>query len=346
MVQGMPRIGSALLAVCLLFLFVDLTPALAARRIGLVLGNDNYHALPILKKAGNDARAVGAALREMRFDVVIEDTDLTRRETSQRLSELTRSIKPGDTVFFFFAGHGVSIGGTNYLLPVDLPMPAEGDEDLVRSEGHAAEAIVDAIRAKGAAVTFVVLDACRDNPFASAGTRGIGNSRGLGDIKADRGVFVLYSAGIGQKALDELSESDPEPNSVFTRTLVPLLRQKGLSQVALAKQVQSKVDTLAATINHPQQPAYYDQIVGELVLNEGEATEVPERPPAISVAAQEWKIVENSRSRSVIAAFRDKYSNDPIYGPLAEERLASLPMLDTKESRGAKQFYDRIITQD
>ena len=80
------------------------------------------------------------------------------------------------------------------------------------------------------------------------------------------GVFLLYSAGLGQTALDQLSERDTNPNSVFTRTFVRLLDRPGISLQELAKTTQGEVKTLAASVNHPQMPAYYDQIDGNLVL--------------------------------------------------------------------------------
>ncbi|HET7447470.1 MAG TPA: caspase family protein, partial [Methyloceanibacter sp.] len=118
---------------------------------------------------------------------------------------------------------------------------------------------------RGAAVSFFVLDACRDNPLAAAGVRSIGGTRGLTRMDTPKGVFVLFSAGLGQTALDRLGDDDPNPNSVFTRSLVPLLKAPGMTHVALAKRVQRDVDELAATVHHAQQPAYYDQIIGEIV---------------------------------------------------------------------------------
>lgn len=255
------------LAACLLMcalVFTFAVPAHAARH-ALVVGNDNYQQIPRLEKAANDARSIAAALGTLGFQV---DTglNLTRRQMSRKLSALQRRIKPGDEVFFFFAGHGIAIGAENYLLPVDVPQPADGDTGLVRDESHGADAIVRRIQRAGARVAIVVLDACRDNPFAAAGTRSIGASRGLARLEPSTGVFVLFSAGIGQSALDRLPGNDPSPNSVFTRKLVPLLTQPGLSHVSIAKRVQRDVAELASSVSHRQQPAYYDQILGEIVL--------------------------------------------------------------------------------
>ena len=114
---------------------------------------------------------------------------------------------------------------------------------------------------------MLVLDACRNNPFETDGSRSIGNTRGLTKQETPEGVFVLFSAGLGQGALDRLSDTDPDPNSVFTRKLVPALLTPKISHGDLAKQVQSDVAELAATINVKQQPAYYDQIIGKVLMN-------------------------------------------------------------------------------
>lgn len=266
--------------VCCLCLLAD---AAAAKRLALVLGIDAYQNQPQLARAVSDARAVGAALTELGFTVIAGE-NVTRREMNRKLADLEGLISPGDTVFFFFAGHGVALGPDNILLAADMPKPGQGEDGLVRDEGFSVDNIIRRVQGRGALTTFLVLDACRDNPFEATGTRNIGGTRGLTRVEAPRGVFVLYSAGIGQTALDTLRPDDPDPNSVFTRKLVPLLRTPGLSHVLLAKRVQQDVDALAATVRHSQQPAYYDQIVGEFVLRESPDAAAPKAPPAPAAA--------------------------------------------------------------
>ena len=297
-----------------------LSPATAERRLALVVGNDDYESLDDLKRAGADADAVGEALRAIGFEVVVEK-DATRRAMNRRLADLEARIAPGDTVFFFFAGHGVAIAGENVLLPVDLPKPGTGEESLVREEGVVVDSVVDRIQRRGASTTFLVLDACRDNPFATEGTRGIGERRGLTRIETPKGVFVLYSAGLGQSALDSLPKNDTDKNSVFTRNLVPLLGEPGLTHVDLAKRVQSAVDKLASSVGHAQQPAYYDQIVGEYVLN---TTPKPADANAVlAEAASLWPAIEASTDKAAIEAFVAKYGTT-AFGELARKRLATL----------------------
>jgi hypothetical protein len=256
----------------ILALLTVASPAEAANRVALVIGNDAYENVPQLQKAVNDADAVAAELSKLGFDVV-KAQDVGRRAMSRALVELEGKISPGDTALVYFAGHGFAIDGTNYLLSVDVPAAGPGEEGLVEDASFAANGLSDRLQQKGAATVILILDACRDNPFAVKGKRAIGMTRGLTRMDPAEGMFVLFSAGQGQSALDRLSDTDANPNSVFTRTLLVEMETPGQSMVQIAKKTQSKVRELAAKVDHVQVPAYYDQIVGDLYLSpEGAAS--------------------------------------------------------------------------
>jgi hypothetical protein len=241
------------------------SPAHAGKRVALVIGNNIYENVPQLQKAVNDASAISQELAKLGFDVVSAE-NVGRRAMSRALVELESKIESGDTALIYFAGHGFAVDGTNYLLPVDVPAAGPGEEGLVRDASFAANGLSDRLQEKGAATVILILDACRDNPFALKGKRSIGLTRGLTRMDPAEGMFVLFSAGQGQSALDRLSDTDENPNSVFTRTLLKELEEPGLSMVQIAKRTQSQVKELAAKVDHVQVPAYYDQIVGDLYL--------------------------------------------------------------------------------
>ncbi len=242
------------------------SPTLAAKRVALVIGNNAYENVPKLMKAVNDANAVSTELAKLGFEVVTAD-DVGRRAMSRALVELEGKVAPGDTALIYFAGHGFAIDGNNYLLPVDVPIAGPGEEGLVIDAAFAASRLADRLQEKGAATVILILDACRDNPFALPGKRSLGNERGLARMDPAEGMFVLFSAGQGQSALDRLSDADDNPNSVFTRTLLAEMAMPGESMVQIAKKTQAKVRELAAKVSHVQVPAYYDQIVGDLYLS-------------------------------------------------------------------------------
>lgn len=194
-------------------LLSTVAPTLAEKRVALVIGNDRYEKLQILNNAVADARAVTQALEELGFRV-IKGENVDFRATNRLHADFEASIAPGDTAFVFFAGHGVALGAENYLLPVDTQKPRFGEENLVRSEFHSVDGLVRRVQAKGALASFFVIDACRDNPFVAAGVRSIEGTRGLARVDAPTGVFVFFSAGIGQSALDRLDDS-PGPGIQF-----------------------------------------------------------------------------------------------------------------------------------
>lgn len=262
----------------LMLLLAGLGQALAAKRHALVIGNDLYPALGAsqqLRKAVNDAKAMDAVLRDLGFQVTLV-TNAGRDQIDGALDRLEASIESGDVVFVYFSGHGVEIDNLNYLLPSDIrvhdqagnPLPKR---TLLNQSLNAAKLVAD-LKQKGARTVVAIFDACRDTPFEAGATRSLGGTRGLARMEPPAGVFVMFSAGARQRAVDRLSDADPDPNSVFTRVLVPLIRTPGLSMIDIAKQIQPKVRELAASVGEEQVPAYYDEIIGHLVLVPGAPT--------------------------------------------------------------------------
>jgi hypothetical protein len=291
---------------CCLVLMLWLTaPAAAETRRALVVGNDSYAEVPELSKAVGDARSVAAALSGIGFETVVVE-NATRTDMSRQLVEFEGKVEPGDTALFFFAGHGFEIRGDNYLLPIDVPAAREGEAGLVADAAFAAKDIVDRIQSRGARTVILILDACRDNPFDRPGaTRALGGTRGLARMEPPEGVFVLFSAGAKQTALDGLDEGDTSPNSVFTRSFLDVLQTPGLSLVQIAKRTQTAVKELAASVSHQQTPAYYDQIVGDFYLTpSGEAEGIAgsagaqNEPDEDAVAALDAGRTEDDQQRS------------------------------------------------
>lgn len=287
------------------------TPSEAAKRVALVIGNDAYRQVTPLRKAVTDANAVASALRGIGFAVLVAENQ-DRQSMSQTLLAFDSTIERDDVAFFFFAGHGFEIAGQNYLLPTDVPPAIEGEEELVKDAAFAVDRIIDRMQAHGARTTIVVLDACRNNPFARPGTRAVGGNGGLAPLVPPEGTFVLFSAGAKQTALDAVSENDPDPNSVFTRHFVRDLATPGMNLVQLAKRTQSAVKQVAAAVRHEQTPAYYDEIVGDFVLNEKPGQPLPEAQLAVLKAPMPETIGPRPEPPQPAPA-----PNQPVNAPLA-----------------------------
>ena len=228
-----------------------------AKRVALVIGNDNYLAVSKLQKAGNDANAMARELRNAGFAVQLHQ-NLNYRATVRAVESFTQGIQGGDEVVVFYAGHGVQIKNGSYLLPTDIEVNSESE---VEKTAYDLLTLTEKLAEAKPAFSLVIVDACRDNPLKSKG-RSIGNARGLSAIEAPKGQMIVYSASRGQQALDRLLEKDPNPNSVFTRELISRMKVPGLKIEDLMRDVQNSVEELAKSVRHEQRPAIYNESRG------------------------------------------------------------------------------------
>lgn len=243
---------------------INVRPEGVSKRFALVIGNDNYKELPRLQRAGNDAREVGKAMEKIGFEVT-PALNLGRADTLDAVNKLANSVFEGDTVFIFFAGQAFSAGGGDYVLPTDVP--ALSDMGALVTASLSLEQIVSPIKARGPARILLVVDGCRDNPFKDAAARG-----GLAPLALTQasdiwdGVFVLFSAGIGQVAMESVSSADTDPNSLFTRFFIKSVGKPGQTLNELAVDLRRNVTALAKNAKVNQTPAYYDQLPDAYVL--------------------------------------------------------------------------------
>ena len=252
-----------------------------AKRVALVIGNDNYLTVSKLQKAGNDANAMARELRNAGFAVQLHQ-NLNYRATVRAVESFTQGIQGGDEVVVFYAGHGVQIKNGSYLLPTDIEVNSESE---VEKTAYDLLTLTEKLAEAKPAFSLVIVDACRDNPLKSKG-RSIGNARGLSAIEAPKGQMIVYSASRGQQALDRLLEKDPNPNSVFTRELITRMKVPGLKIEDLMRDVQNSVEELAKSVRHEQRPAIYNESRGNFYFyNLGinmQASPAYTSPPAVT----------------------------------------------------------------
>lgn len=335
-------IFSLMLAVLVLLVGVQIA---TAKRMALVIGNDDYQEVVKLQKAVNDAQAMADALESVGFEVT-RAKNVVRRDMNFQVQRFVSKLRPGDEALFFYAGHGIEIAGRNYLLPTDIPSAKPGGEEFIKAEAVPVDRILRSIRSRGTRVAIMVLDACRDNPFPSEGTRSLGATRGLARMPSAEGTFIMYSAGVGQTALDRLSDTDPHPNSVFTRSLVPLIKTPGFSLTRTARLVRRKVQDLAGKVSHDQRPAYYDEVTGDFFFSaiEEKVTSVqtappkpttattpkkPENDPSFQIEVLFWTSVKDSSNPAIIETYLKKYPKGQ-FADLARVKLAELNKSDAK----------------
>ena len=239
-----------------------LEPLIFANRKALVIGNDTYQSVTPLVNAREDAKVVAEALSLLGYKVSLK-LDVTQKQFKSELRSFKSQVQPGDEVAIFYAGHGVQIASTNYLLPVDIS--AQNEEDI-KDDGVSLQRLLDDMNEKSAKFTLAMIDACRDNPFKGSG-RAL-STRGLAPTTAATGQMIVFSAGTGQQALDKLGPNDKSKNGLFTRVFVKEMQKSGVSVDRVVRNVRAEVVALAKSVGHDQVPAIYDQVVGEFYFRQ------------------------------------------------------------------------------
>ena len=245
-------------------LALTLAAPAAAARLALVIGNDSYAHVEKLRNARADARALAKVLETAGFTVSLL-LDQDRAGMQAGLRRFKSTLTGGDEAVFFYAGHGVELGGINYLLPTDI---RDDNDDQLQDDAVPLQRVLGLLLEQKPRFSLVIIDACRDDPFRGKG-RNVG-TRGLVPTTVANGQMVIYSAGAGQRALDRLGDSDSSPNGVFTRVLVREIERGGVPVHEVVRSVRQQVARLAGSVGHEQVPAFYDQAIGDFYFKRGE----------------------------------------------------------------------------
>lgn len=293
-----------------------------AKRLALVIGNDNYTSVSKLQKAGNDATAMARQLKAAGFTVQLHK-DLNYRGMVKAVETFTNNITGGDEVVVFYAGHGVQIKTGSYLLPTDIEASSESE---VEKTAYELIALTDKISEAKPTFSLVIVDACRDNPLKAKG-RSVGNMRGLSAVEPPKGQMVVYSASRGQQALDRLSDKDTNPNGVFTREFIARMKKPSVKIEDLMREVQDAVELLAKSVSHEQRPAIYNEARGNFYFFGSANVQVVSAAPSVpdlSEAQKEEKFWEDAKSagnKEAFEAYIGLYPNGRYIG-LAKANIA------------------------
>jgi uncharacterized caspase-like protein len=301
--------------------------AFADKRVAFVVGNAAYRNVAQLPNPAIDAGSMARVLRNVGFDVV-EGVNLSRDAMTAKLLEFGKKAEGADVAVFFYAGHGIAIDGTNYLLPVDADLKSEMDVKLgaaINVDLTLEQTMSDA------KVKLVFLDACRDNPFAAKirsakATRSINVATGLAEMKSGEGTLIAFATGPGQTALDGQGGT----NSPFTRALIANIAQPGV-------EIQQAMTKVRAQVNEEtgknQLPWGHTNLTGSVYLNPAAApaevaAEAPNTPAVAAsvtsdVELEFWRSVKDSNKPEELNAYLTNYPGG-TFRPLALARIASL----------------------
>ena len=315
-----------IIALSFLGILVSADAAKADRRVAFVVGNGAYRNVAQLPNPPVDAKAMAAALRNVGFEVV-EGTNLTRDAMTEKLLDFGKKAQGADVAVFFYAGHGIAIGGTNYLLPIDADVKSEMDVKLgaaINIDLTLDQTMSDA------KVKLVFLDACRDNPFAAkiksnSATRSVSVQSGLAEMKSGEGTLIAFATGPGQTALD----GEVGTNSPFTRALIAHITTPGVEIQQAMTEVRAQVNE---ETNKGQLPWGHTNLIGSVYLNPV-ATPAPgsassPAPAAVATGGSDvelefWRSVKESNKPEELNAYLTNYPNGQ-FKSLALARIASL----------------------
>jgi TPR repeat protein len=192
----------------------------AERRVALVVGNSAYQNVSRLDNPTNDASLMADTLRDLGFTLIGNGAqlDLDKTALDGAVQSFGQKIQGADVALFYYAGHGVQVRGSNYLVPVNANPTREADVDFQMVDINL---VLNQMQGSGTRLNLVILDACRNNPFGGRGLRS--SEGGLAQMRAPEGTLISYATQPGSVAQD-----GGDGNSPYTKALATTIRRSGL----------------------------------------------------------------------------------------------------------------------
>jgi uncharacterized protein len=297
--------------------------ALAARRVALLIGNAAYANVAQLQNPHNDAQLIASAFTRAGFDKVVVKFDLARSDLVASLRSFEEEAAAADIAVIYYSGHGIELGGENYVVPTDARLATDRDvEDEAVSLTRILRTVEGAKRLR-----LVILDACRDNPFSVKMTRQNASravARGLARVEPSTGdLLVAYAAKAGTVAWDGDGKNSP-----FSEAIARRLFERGVDiRIALGR---VRDDVLAATNNY-QEPFSYGSLGGDVVAlwdapQAGLTEAAVPAPAAVATPPSEdeiWSMVKGAKNAGLIRDFLFRHP-DSRFKDEALKALAAL----------------------
>jgi uncharacterized caspase-like protein len=309
---------------------LGVVPSYADKRVALVIGNSAYRNVARLTNPANDAIAISELFRSAHFDNVRLQLDLGIADLRRAISEFADLASDADVAVVYYAGHGIEMDGTNYLIPTDAKFARDFDVD---DEAITLDRVLRATE-PARRLRLVILDACRDNPFANTMKRTVASrsiGRGLARIEPTiSDTLIAFSAKAGSIALDESSGR----NSPFTSALLRHLTTPNLDIRLAFGRVR---DEVMKSTGRKQEPFLYGSLGGDAISLLPSAVELlpsENAPSRINEAAQAWAATKDSTSQAALAAFISRYDGT-YYADLARARLQDLKAKAALTDQGA-----------
>jgi uncharacterized caspase-like protein len=311
--------------------------AFAEKRIAFVVGNSNYQNVVALTNPANDALAVTEMFRKAAFDVVESRRDLKNAEMRRALRDFTEKARDADIAVIYYAGHGIEVDGTNYLVPVDAAL--ERDTDAY-DEAISLDRILQAIE-PAKQLRLVILDACRDNPFAKNMKRTVSSrslGRGLAGVEPARpNTLIAFAAKGGSTALDGDTRNSP-----FTTALLKYLAKPGLE---LGKAFRLVRDDVMNATGNKQEPFVYGSLGG----NDVALVPAPASPPVASAnvdTRRDYELAERVGTKeawdSFVAANPSGFYTDLARAQRNKLAAETARIAATEKARGAAEEQARL----
>jgi uncharacterized caspase-like protein len=303
--------------------------ALAEKRVALVIGNSAYKNVARLANPTNDAALVGGMFRKAGFDTVDVKVDLNVVDMRKALREFGSKAREADVAVIYYAGHGIELDGTNYLIPTDAALETDTD---VLDEAFPLDRVLFAIE-PAKQLRLVILDACRDNPFAKTMKRTVASraiGRGLAKVEpASPNTMIAFAAKAGSTA----SDGDTK-NSPFATALVERLPTPGLD---LRKAFGFVRDDVLKTTGYKQEPYVYGSLGGDdvsLVPAKPAAAPGPQANPQDSIR-RDYELALQAGNRDAWEAFLQAYP-DGFYAGLARAQLKNVAAEEARAAAATK----------